>query len=173
MSAVYCDSCNLANSRSAEVCHFCSAKLNTRPQGTAGTISNGDEAGYAAVERKQYAWLATKALISATILSFVRATIIPYLITKSPPGTLGQMDAQTVEMMGFFMAAVFGAAAFYAMQRPLISVAIAMTLYLTVSIPDFLQGHGILGRGVISKGVMMLVLTRALIAGMQHQLLKD
>ena len=173
MSAVYCDSCNLANSQTAEFCFSCSTKLNVSPQVATSTTSNCEETGYAAAERKRFAWQATKALISATIISFIRATIIPYLIEKSPPGTLGQMDAQTVEMMGFFMAFVFGTAAFYAMQKPLISVAIAMALYLTISIPELLHGHGILGRGLISKGVMVLVLTRALIAGMQHQMLKD
>jgi hypothetical protein len=135
-------------------------------------MSNGDEFGYLGTERSQHAWLATKALISAAMLSIIRATIIPFLITRTPPGTLGQMNAQTIEMMGFFMALVFGIAAFYAMHKPMISVAVAFLLYLVISIPDLVNGHGVLGTGIISKGVMVLVLTRALIAGLQHQMMK-
>jgi hypothetical protein len=130
-----------------------------------------EEPGYVSIERHRFAWVATRALISAAIISGIRASLIPFLIMKSPSSSLNQMDPHVVEITGFFMMVVFVVAAIYAMQKPLIAVAASLMLYLAISIPDYLQGSGFLGKGVISKGVMLLVLTRALIAGFQHHML--
>jgi len=175
MAAIYCPYCNIANYDNATRCHACAGKL--KPLRTDERVSGSqrlmmDEFGYLDVERRKHAWTAARALISAAIMSMIRAALIPYLIQKSPPGTFGQIDPSMVQMTGFFMVIVFAAAAFWAMENPLLAVAAAMLFYAAISVPDLLQGSGLLGRGVISKSVMMMVLVRGLVAGAQHHMLK-
>lgn len=101
----------------------------------------------------------------------VRGTVLPYLIAKSPPGTFGAVDPGTIQWNSYWMAALFAAAALWASIDPLLPSITALTLYIALAIPDLLNAQGLLGKGVISKSVMLLILGRALVCGVLHRTL--
>jgi hypothetical protein len=177
LSFLYCPSCGLANSDTTQRCYAC-ARVLIGPVDTTSDAAGGasesteNEPAYLAPRRTRLARAASKALASAAIMSIIRGFLMPYLITRTPPGTFGSVDTFDLQIKAFGGAVAFGVAAVWALSDPLTPTLAAGAIYLGLAIPDAITGTGLLGKGLISKCVMLMVFGRALTAAIQHHWMK-
>jgi hypothetical protein len=119
--------------------------------------------------RDEQATYAFRALIAAAMMTGLRAVILPILIAHTPPNTFPGVDAETLRLMGVGQAFFFGLLALWARKDPLPPALAALVCFVGLSVPDILNNSGVLAQGLISKFVMLLILGRALMAGVLHR----
>jgi len=129
------------------------------------------EPGRLEAERKRYARSASRALISAALMLAVRGTILPFLILKVPTGILGNVDPSTIELNSYLAGGAITATCVWALSNPLLASVVSLIVYLAASAPDLIHGNGVLGKGLISKAVMLTILGRAVVCGVIHRTL--
>jgi len=117
-------------------------------------------------ERAHYAF---RALIAAATLSGARALILPWLIAHSPPNTFPGADADVLRNLGLGQAVFFALLGLWAKRDPLPPAIAALACYGGLAVPDILNHTGILAQGLIGKFIMLIVLARALVAGILHR----
>lgn len=170
----YCPSCGIANGLTAKSCQACRNRLSepTEPKLSvqkSSIITVEAEPFYILAERARLARLAFRALMSAALMSLSRAVLMPFLITLSPRGTFGRIDAATLQQTGYYAAVGFCIAAIWARRDPLFPTIAALCIYLGLAIPGALDGTTLISRGIISKSIMVLLLLRALNAAIQYR----
>lgn len=180
MGIVLCPACRVANMDLAAVCHCCSAALPFNRLEVWGTgalrVKVEDDPGVLAAcaeTGRREARAAARAIQGAAWILVIRGTIMPFLIRHTPPGTLASLDPQSVQLISYCAAAVFVGLYFWARKDPFAAALAAILVYAGLSYPDLVDGTGILGKGIISKLVMLSVLGRALVAGIVHRLTRD
>jgi hypothetical protein len=112
---------------------------------------------------------AARALFAAAVMSAIRALLLPWLVAHSPPDTFPGVDADSTRLVGLGQAALFVALACWARKDPLPAAIAALACYLGMAVPDIINNTGFLAQGLISKAVMILILARALLAGVLHR----
>jgi len=170
----YCAKCGIANRAGDECCQACEGRLRTPtaeelaiPRAIA--TNSGPEPVYVLAERQRWARIAARSLLSATLISLSRAVLMPFLITRVPRGTFGQIDPAVVQQHGYFAALGFSIAAIWAQRDPLFPSVAALCIYLGLAIPDAMDGTTLISSGIISKSIMVLVLLRAVHAAIQYR----
>ena len=170
----YCAKCGIANRAGDQRCQACDGRLRkstaaelAAPRETA--TSSVAKAAYAATERRRWARIAARSLLSATLISLSRAVLMPFLITRAPRGTFGRIDPAAVQQHCYLAALGFSIAAIWAQRDPLFPSVAALCIYLGLAIPDAIDGTTLISRGIISKSIMVLVLLRAVHAAIQHR----
>jgi hypothetical protein len=113
---------------------------------------------------------AARALFAAATMSALRAVILPWLVTHTPPNTFPGVDADVLRLTGFGQAVFFGLLAAWSFRDPLPPAITAMVFFVGMAVPDILNNTGVLAQGLISKFVMILILGRALFAGILHRM---
>ena len=117
-------------------------------------------------ERAGYAF---RALIAAATVCGARAVILPFLIAFAPPNTFPGQDTDILRNLGLGQAAFFALLALWARRDPLPPAIAALACYGGLAVPDVLSHTGILAQGLISKFIMLIILARALVAGILHR----
>ena len=117
----------------------------------------------------QRAHYAFRALIAAATFAGGRALFLPLLIAFAPPGTFPGADADIIRNIGLGMAAFFALLALWAKRDPLPAAIAAVACYGGLAVPDILSHSGIIAQGLVSKFIMMIIITRALVAGILHR----
>jgi hypothetical protein len=171
MSAIICPHCRVANSAFETLCHCCSGRLPEVP----GVKRPAEVARETPVQlilqkRKEARW-AARILFGAAGMSALRGVIYPILIAQSPHGTFGNINVDELRIISYSLAVAFVALSLLARKTPLLASAIAMMIYLATAVPEVITGQGLIGRGLISKGVMVMILGRALLSGIYHNMI--
>jgi hypothetical protein len=117
-------------------------------------------------ERAGYAF---RALIAAATVCGARAVVLPFLIAFAPPNTFPGADADILRNLGLGQAAFFALLALWARRDPLPPAIAALACYGGLAVPDILNHTGILAQGLIGKFIMLIILARALVAGILHR----
>ncbi len=173
MSAVICPHCRVANCAFETICHCCSGRL-PEVAGVKRSADNARETPVAVVLRKQKeARWAARILFGAAGMSALRGVIYPILVAHTPHGAFGNINIDELRIVSYSLAVAFVSLSVLARKTPLLASVIAMMVYLATAVPEAVTGEGLLGRGLISKGVMVLILGRAILSGMYHNMISQ
>lgn len=148
----------------------------------AGTIAWSPLPGEAGTKLRRHlqtldARTAARTLALAGLLSLNRATLLPWWVGKLmhefPPAErqqfAGYLDPLSIQT-AFLLAAFLLATAFLAARRPLVASCAALGGFLIVSAPLVWHNPVLLGGGHLGRLVMLLLLLRALWAGITYRL---
>jgi hypothetical protein len=170
MAVLICPGCAVANSDSARWCHCCGRNFSPHAAVLTGLIT--DTHGYIKPEQQYHARAARRALLSAAGACAVRAVALPWLIVHSPPRTFGSLDAESVQVNSFAMAAALYVCSLWALADPLVPSMLCLTLFVWLASPDLIHPAGLLSSGIITKVVLLILILRAVIAGLLHRMLR-
>jgi hypothetical protein len=171
MSAVICPHCSVANCAFETICHCCSGALPETPGVNRSNRAAREVSPQVLLQRGTQAKRTARILFGAAGMCALRGVIYPILIAHAPAGTFGHINIDELRLISYGLAVSLFALSFWARKAPLIASVIAMMIYLASAVPEAITGEGLLGRGLISKGVMVLILGRAILSGLFHNMI--
>jgi hypothetical protein len=122
------------------------------------------------LQKQKAARWAARILFSAAGMCALRGVVYPILIQQAPQA-FGRVNVDEMRMVSYALALALCALSLWARKMPLIASVVALVLYLATAIPEAISGQGLIGRGLISKGVMVLLLGRAVMSGLYHNMM--
>lgn len=161
-TGAFCEACGKALPSSAAS----SPRVTTSATGFAAT---GAGRALQSDELNKQARKAAGALLAVAIIQAVfGALLIFVLMPKDFPA-----DQRNIVMVSVFgIAAVFFALYFWARKQPLPAAIVGLALFITMHLLDAIADPAALGRGLIMKIIIIVILVQAIQAGVKHRQLQ-
>lgn len=181
MNTIACPHCGADNPLNAAFCTTCGKALPDQAAGAGPRIVEGDAvAGTSAgrslqeEELRKQAKRAAGALLAVAILQWVFGAILLFA-GQAASGRLGG----GVELNPIVYAVVFGIGVIFfvlflwARRNPLPAAITGLVLFVSVHLLDAVADPSALVRGIIVKIIIVVVLARAIAAGVRHRKLRQ
>ncbi|MDD4891279.1 MAG: zinc ribbon domain-containing protein [Phycisphaerae bacterium] len=174
--AISCPHCSAPNADAAAFCASCGKALPTGLSATPRVVGSeqfaATDAGVALQDQtlKKESKKAVGALAAVAILQTIGAIII-FALLQNNPAASSQAGAILAVML--VLAAIFAALSFWARSSPLPAAIVGLVLFVTVHLIDAVASGGVtLAQGIIVKIIVIVVLIRAIQAGVKHKELR-
>jgi hypothetical protein len=174
MEDVLCPHCAASNPTDAAFCGACGKAMPPSAASAPRLVKEGDAAATAtglAVQSAQLEMKARKAagaLLAVAILQTVFGTLL-ILMAKQGRGFMGIELGTPVFVAVFGLAAVFFCLYLWARRKPLPAAIAGLVLFVTVHVLDAVVDPNALWRGILVKIIVIVVLVKAIQAGVQHR----
>jgi hypothetical protein len=172
MDSIVCPHCAAANLPDARFCEACGKALPD-PEATRPRIVGGsDIASTAAGQELQSAALqgqarrAAGALLAVAILQVVFGTFLLVFLGRGAdlqPGIYASV---------FGVAVIFFCLFLWARRNPLPAAIVGLVLFLSLHLLDAVADPAAIGRGVLVKVIIIVILAKAIQAGVKHRKLE-
>jgi hypothetical protein len=181
---VSCPHCSAANPAGSAFCESCGKALPGAISGSPRVVTSGAVASTSAGlklqsdEAHKQAMKAANALLAVAIIQTILGGVV-YAIMASNPRAQG-MSVSLVVIFG--VAALFWGLYIWARKNPLPAAIVGLAVYATLSLIDFVAGFAAMAnssgsdtalnnplRGIVMKIIIIVVLVKAIQAGLLHR----
>jgi hypothetical protein len=122
-----------------------------------------------AAQRAREARTARRALATAAVMCVLRGTVGPLLFSHAPPQNVVTLEAPESNWVHYATACVFAVCYGWARRDPLMASLAAAVIFLAVSAHQILANPVLLGGGHVGKVVTLIIIGRALSAGIMYR----
>lgn len=173
MATISCPHCQAENVAPAAFCEKCGKALpntaDTAPQVISGDAVATTELGkdVQAQQLHKRSRQASTALFAVAILQTLGGIVLYFLFRDEPGVDVGV--AKTLLVVNLILAVIYAALGIWARSSPLPAAIVGLVLFLTVIIIGAVAEPISLVQGIIVKIIVILVLIRAIQAGVKHR----
>lgn len=172
MSDVLCPHCQALNRVTDRFCIQCGKALPTIDP-TGPTISSGKEVGVTAVGQELQSEALQKkiktasgALLAVAIIQTLTILVFYFLLRGAPA------QAMVVAILSV-IASVFWGLWWWSRSSPFPAAVTGLVIFVTLHLADAAMDPAALFRGIIIKLIILYVLIRAVLAGLEHRKIKE
>jgi membrane-associated HD superfamily phosphohydrolase len=183
MSNIICPHCTVENPPESQFCQSCGKAIATGAPVTPQIVDKQDwattETGKTlqSEELRRISRKAVTALFAVSILQFLGGILIYFLFKGNRPYDMTQeeyertLNLTLVVVLG--LGVIFALLGFWARKAPLPSAIVGLVLFVSVHLLDALVDPTALVRGWLVKIIVIVVLIKAIQAGLKHRQIQD